>query len=261
MRLGFLLCTATPEASCSVRCGSPERAQCTVSSEINPSQSLTYFPGPAKKKEFLWFANSFFLVRDPFPPFRSGRTREKKDFRSNRNRPFKTSPCPVQTPFSGAFPFRSKPAGLAKRYPDPAKEPLGGKCPFEREKGLLLGKKKVGESLLPGALYWVLVPRQTPCVRVRYFHAPCPRPRALAGGFSDDSFASPQGAQPAPLASAGVSPHTVRPANWNSETKRSPTSNPFAITKKSSRYSDPPCCSCECKNRKAFPNQNVFTIC
>ncbi len=50
MRLGFLLCTATPEASCSVRCGSPERAQCTVSSEINPSQSLTYFPGPAKKK-------------------------------------------------------------------------------------------------------------------------------------------------------------------------------------------------------------------
>lgn len=226
-----------------------------------PFPIVNLFPRTRKKKEFLWFANSFFLVRDPFPPFRSGRTREKKDFRSNRNRPFKTSPCPVQTPFSGAFPFRSKPAGLAKRYPDPAKEPLGGKCPFEREKGLLLGKKKVEESLLPGALYWVLVPRQTPCVRVRYFHAPCPRPRALAGGFSDDSFASPQGAQPAPLASAGVSPHTVRPANWNSETKRSPTSNPFPITKKSSRYSDPPCCSCECKNRKAFPNQNVFTIC
>ncbi len=136
-----------------------------------------------------------------------------------------------------------------------------GNVLLKGKKDFCLEKKKVGESLLPGALYWVLVPRQTPCVRVRYFHAPCPRPRALAGGFSDDSFASPQGAQPAPLASAGVSPHTVRPANWNSETKRSPTSNPFPVTKKSSRYSDPPCCSCECKNRKAFPNQNVFTIC
>ncbi len=43
-----------------------------------PFPIVNLFPRTRKKKEFLWFANSFFLVRDPFPPFRSGRTREKR---------------------------------------------------------------------------------------------------------------------------------------------------------------------------------------